>query len=566
MTVDGGKLVRSAHVEGGSKLHAVQGVLPRPQCFAPSSGFCRILIKAKLLFDSKLSLAANSLSISEGSLMMLLQLPIGNKCLLFLIAAVLTSSLCAGQTTLTKAGAASSTSADEPSRPNFIVILADDLGYNDLGCFGSRLIKTPNLDKIAADGVRFTDFYCAPSCTPSRAALMTGCYPCRTGFGDILNTFNGRRSPSGVLHPDSQYGINAAENTLPEILKSTGYSTGMVGKWHLGDAEQYNPVHNGFDDYFGVPYSNDMKPFYFLRGTERLQETPDNDLLTQRFTQEAVKFIRKQKDKPFFLYLAHCMPHVPVGASPAFKGKSARGPYGDAVEEVDWSVGEVVKAVADIGAEDNTLIVFLSDNGPWLARSETGGSATPLRNGKGSTYEGGVRVPCVMKWPAKIPAGKVSHGIAANMDLLPTFAALAGAKVPANRKIDGIDISALLLKPEGKSPRQSFLYYFGNQLHGVRSGEWKLRLKNNLLNEDVYRQGDLEMLEKVEMPAALYNLTNDPGEQKSVLWDRPNQKKQTHPRVSKHLNEMIGKARNDLGDSLTGVKGPNLRPIGGVEK
>lgn len=283
--------------------------------------------------------------------------------------------------------AAQDATSDDPAttQPNFIIIFVDDLGYNDLGCYGSPQIRTPRIDEMASQGVRFTNFYVAPSCTPSRAALMTGSHAPRVGFGDNLQNVKGKFSPSQVVHPDSPYGLNPNEITLPEVLKSVGYSTGMVGKWHLGDAEKFNPVHHGFDSFFGVPYSNDMKPYYYLRGTERLEEEPDNDLLTQRFTEEALAFLKVQKDNPFFLYLAHAMPHTPLGASSEFKEKSKRGAYGDVVEELDWSVGQILDAVKEHGIEEKTLVVFLSDNGPWHARGENGGSATPLRGAKGST-------------------------------------------------------------------------------------------------------------------------------------------------------------------------------------
>lgn len=454
---------------------------------------------------------------------------------------------------------AAETTSGAELKPNFVIILADDLGYNDLGSFGSPHIKTPHLDKLAADGARFTDWYAAPACTPSRAALLTGCYPARVGFGDNLGSVGGRKSPSSVLHPQSPYGLNAEEHTLPEVLKTAGYATGMVGKWHLGDAPEFNPTLHGFDFFFGMPYSNDMKPYYYLRGTERLPDAPDNDLITQTITREAVGFIGKHKDAPFLLYMAHAMPHTPLGASPGFKGKSPRGLYGDAVQEVDWSVGEIVKAVGAIGATDRTLIVFLSDNGPWLIRGENGGSATPLRNGKGSTYDGGIRVPCVMSWPGTVPAGTVCKQVATNMDVLPTLASLAGAELPATPAIDGKNITALLKDPEGaESPTGAFYYYFGNQLHGVRSGKWKLRLENNLKNENIYRREPEDLLKSIKMPAALYNLEDDPGEQKDVM--------RNHPQVVKRLRQAAEQARTDLGDSLTSVSGTNLRPIGTVQK
>ena len=441
-------------------------------------------------------------------------------------------------------------------RPNIIVILADDLGYADIGSFGAKGFETPQLDRLAKEGRRFTDFYVGgPACTPSRAALMTGCYPVRAGFADeVAYRANGTFSHSRVLWPNTKFGINPAEVTIPEVLRDAGYATGMVGKWHLGDAPAFNPVHHGFTEFFGAPYSHDMDPYYFLRGEERLPEKVDLDHHVARYTDEAKAFIRKHSEEPFFLYFAHHNPHTPLVTSEKFTGKSKRGPFGDAVEELDWSVGEVVDEVRRLNLDKKTLVIFTSDNGPWLVRGEKGGSATPLRGGKGTTYEGGVREPCVMWWPGTIPADSVCHEVAATMDFLPTFAALAGAKLPANRTIDGHDILPLMTEGDAKSPWQALYYFLGNELHAVRSGPWKLRAKNNFFNENIYRKGAPQDL---EMPAALYNLEVDPGEQKSVLAD--------HPKIVKRLEGYLQEARADLGDSLTGVKPTNARPAGHVK-
>ncbi|TWU26070.1 sulfatase family protein [Bythopirellula polymerisocia] len=441
-------------------------------------------------------------------------------------------------------------------RPNFVVIFADDLGYADLGCFGAKDIETPAIDRMAREGRRFTDFYVAsPTCTPSRAALLTGCYPLRAGFDvSIAVRKDGSRSPSRVLWPGSPMGLNPEEVTVAEALQDAGYATCMVGKWHLGDQPEFNPVNHGFDKYFGVLYSNDMSPYEYVRGTERLDEPLDRDEQLQRYTEEAVDFIQRERDKPFFLYLAHTMPHTPLGVSEKFRGVSKRGLYGDVVSEIDWSVGKILEVLRELELDERTLVVFTSDNGPWLHRGEDGGLATPLRGGKGSTYEGGVRVPCIMWQPNTVPADSVCNEISTTMDILPTFVSMSGGEVPTDRTIDGYDISQLVLgESQAASPYEYLLYYFGNELHGVRSGRWKLRAKNNLRNENIY---NYSAPKDVYLPAALYDLERDPGEQKSVLKD--------HPKIVKRLQGYLDAARADLGDSLTGIKPSNMRPIGRV--
>jgi arylsulfatase A-like enzyme len=438
-------------------------------------------------------------------------------------------------------------------RPNFVIILADDLGYSDVGCFGAKGFATPNLDRMAREGRRFTDFYVGgPACTPSRAALMTGCYPVRAGFADeVAYRADGTFSHSRVLWPNTQFGINPEEVTIAEVLRDAGYATGIVGKWHLGDAPQFNPIHHGFIEFFGAPYSHDMKPYYYLRGQKRLTEEVDIEHHVQRYTDEAVSFIRRHKSAPFFLYLAHHMPHTPLIASEEFEGHSKRGPFGDSVAELDWSVGQVLDTLRELKLDDRTLVVFTSDNGPWLVRGEQGGSARPLRGGKGTTYEGGVREACIMWRPGMIPPGTTCREVAATMDLLPTFASLAGAQLPTDHNIDGHDIRRLLTDKEAKSPWKALYYFLGNELHAVRSGPWKLRAKNNLFNEDIYRKNAPQ---DVPMPAALYNLRDDPGEQKSLIND--------HPDVVNRLEGYLAAARADLGDSLTGAKPTNARPPG----
>ena len=356
-------------------------------------------------------------------------------------------------------------------KPNFIIIFTDDQGYQDVGCFGSPLISTPNLDRMAAEGMKFTDFYVAAAvCSPSRAALLTGCYPPRVGI-------------TKVLFPRDSIGLNPKEITIADILKSRGYACACVGKWHLGHLPQFLPMQHGFDSYYGIPYSNDMrikrggKSGPPLMRNEDIIEHPANQAtLTQRYTKEAVEFIRKNTNRPFFLYLPHTMPHVPLFVSEKFKGKSKRGVYGDVIEEIDWSVGEILKTLKELDLDEKTLVFFTSDNGPWLSKGKNGGAALPLRDGKFSTCEGGMRVPAIACWPGRIPAGKVCHEPCATIDVLPTFAGLAGARAPVDRVIDGRDIWPLMSgKPAPKSPREAFYYYRGSRLQAIRSGKWKLR-------------------------------------------------------------------------------------------
>jgi len=378
--------------------------------------------------------------------------------------------------------------------PNIVLIFTDDQGYNDIGCFGSPKIKTPHLDKMATEGRRFTSFYSANSvCSPSRAALLTGCYPTRV-------------SVPGVLFPRHDTGLNPEEITIAEVLKGKGYATACIGKWHIGHKTKFLPTKQGFDSYFGIPYSNDMtidkaapladdivlregmtvekiksekpkKDWVPLMRDEKVVEYPcDQATLTKRYTEEAVEFIAANKESPFFLYLPHTMPHIPLFASPDFKGKSARGLYGDTIEEIDWSVGQVLRALKDNGVDDNTLVIYTSDNGPWNLKSGHGGSAFPLRGFKFQTLEGGMRVPCIMRWPGEVPAGSECDEIAASIDLMPTIAKLAGADAPADRVIDGSDIWSLISGAEGaKTPHDIYFFYKGNRLESARSGKWKLR-------------------------------------------------------------------------------------------
>lgn len=437
-------------------------------------------------------------------------------------------------------------------KPNFIIIFTDDQGYNDLSCFGAPQIKTPHIDRMAAEGMKFTDFYvAAPVCTPSRGALMTGCYPPRNSLGHVPR---GEDRMGGVFFPDSRAGIHPDEITLAELLKAQGYATGCVGKWHLGHLPEFLPTRNGFDYYYGIPYSNDMKPCPVLRMEEEIEEPAVQETLTERYTDESVKFIREHKDEQFFLYLAHSMPHIPIAASEKFAGTSDGGLYGDVIETIDWGVGQILDTLEELDLADNTVVVFTSDNGPWLTYGDLGGSATPLRGGKGTTYEGGMREPCVMRWPKRIPAGTVCSEVASTIDLLPTFAKLAGGEAPTDRIIDGKDILPLMTGQAGaKSPHEAFFYFFQHELHAVRSGPWKLRLPTTMLHEDIYRNGHKDIRD-VPIREALYNLETDIGEQKDV--------KQHHKDVVERLKGYADAIRADIGDTRTGVVGKNVRPVG----
>jgi arylsulfatase A len=442
-----------------------------------------------------------------------------------------------------------------PQRPpNIIIILSDDQGYADVGCYGARDLDTPNLDRMAREGIRFTDFYVAqPVCSASRAALLTGCYPNRIG---IL----------GALNPGSKHGIPASEKTLAELLKPRGYATAIYGKWHLGHRPEFLPTRHGFDDYFGLPYSNDMWPKHptlkfpdlpLIEGEKIVGYNPDQTQLTTWYTERAVRFIARHKDRPFFLYLAHTMPHVPLHVSSKFKGKSKRGLYGDVIMEIDWSVGQVLAAVKEHRLDERTLVIFTSDNGPWLSYGNHGGSALPLREGKMTTWEGGVREPCIARWPGHIPAGAVCREPAMTIDLVPTVARLAGASLP-DHKIDGLDIWPLLAaRPGAVSPHEAYYFYWGRELQAIRSGRWKLHFPHTcitLAGKPGGKDGKPATESKGRTPLALYDLVQDSGETSNLV-DR-------HPEIVRHLKALADVAREDLGDSATKQVGKRVRAVG----
>lgn len=407
--------------------------------------------------------------------------------------------------------------------PNVVFLYADDLGYGDLGCYGAEKIKTPNLDRMAAEGLRFTSFYsCAPSCTPSRVGLLTGRYPIRTGL-------------SRVLFPSARQGLEDSEVTLAEALRARGYATACVGKWHLGHLPAFLPTRHGFDRYFGIPYSNDMDlpqrkepPTPLLRDEKVVEQPAELGTLTRRYTEEAIRFISDSRGKPFFLYLPYTMPHVPLAASERFKGRSAGGLYGDVVEELDGSVGEILAALRRFDVDANTLVVFSSDNGPWLSQKERGGSAGKLRNGKGTTFEGGVREPCIARWPGRIRAGRVEDSPAIMLDWLPTLARLAGGTAPADRVIDGRDIRDVLFET-GRRSDEEFFFYHREELLSHRSGSWKL-MRSNPGPLPGHSQGH---------PLMLFNLEEDPCETTSLA-DR-------HPDIAGRLEAEMEAFEKSLG-------------------
>ena len=447
-----------------------------------------------------------------------------------------------------------SSAADRP--PNIVIVFFDDLGWGDLGAFGAKRIRTPNMDLLASQGTRFTSFYVSqPVCSASRASLLTGCYANRIGI-------------HGALFPGAPTGLHAGETTLAEVLRARGYATGMVGKWHLGSQKQFLPVRHGFDEYLGLPYSNDMWPNHptakpgsypplpLIEGDEVLETQPDQRFLTERYTRRAVDFIDRHRDAPFFLYVAHSMPHVPLHVSPRRQNHSAGGVYGDVIEELDESVGALMDALRRNGLEDNTWVVVTSDNGPWLSYGDHAGSAGPFREGKGTVYEGGIRVPCIMRWPGRIPAGRSCNEPLMTIDLLPTIAHRVGATLPENR-IDGHDVRPVLNGTGPGPDRTYWFYYLQNQLQAVRQGRWKLILPHGvgvLQGRPGGKEGKPVAYTQTRMSQALYDLESDPGETRD--------RSETNPRVLRRLLREVELARQELGDSLIGRSGSGAREPG----
>jgi arylsulfatase len=471
--------------------------------------------------------------------------------------------------------------AGEKNRPpNVILILTDDQGYGDVGCFGAKKIKTPNLDRMARAGMRFTNFYVTEAvCSASRASILTGSYAVRVGL-------------QGALNHTNRIGISDREPNLARMFKERGYRTALFGKWHLGHLPAFHPLRHGFDEFVGTMFPNDCSnqfhpiirtfpPFTVYEGEKAILEDPDQSIFTSMLTKRAVDFIGKNKDRPFFLYLAHVMPHVPIHPSAKYRGKSEAGPYGDVIEEIDWSVGEILAALKANGLDENTLIIFTSDNGPFLSYGNHAGSAGLLRGGKLTAFEGGVRMPCIMRWTGRIPAGRDCNEIVSTIDLLPTLTRLVGGKRP-DLKIDGKDILPLMEGKEGaKSPHEAFFFYYGSELHAVRSGPWKLHFPHPYLEVagEPGKNGKPSNFEKLKPESIkdtsflglasrhgykvmrtgleLYNLDADIGEAKNIA--------DKHPDVVRRLQAFGDQIRIELGDTLTGKKGSGNRAPGKVE-
>jgi len=447
--------------------------------------------------------------------------------------------------------------------PNIVIIFADDQGYADVGVFGAKGFETPNLDRMAREGRRFTHWYSAqPVCSASRTALLTGCYPNRIGI-------------HGALGPSARHGINASEMTIAEVAKQKDYATAIFGKWHLGHRAEFLPLRHGFDEYFGLPYSNDMWPYHptapknypdlpLIEGDRVVKPkvTPEDQThLTTWYTEHAVDFINRNKDQPFLLYVPHSMPHVPLYVSEKFKGKSAQGMYGDVIMEIDWSVGQILAALKANQIDENTLVIYTSDNGPWLSYGDHAGSALPLREGKGTAWEGGVREPTIMRWPGKIPAGTVCDVPAMNIDILPTIAHLIGAELP-DHKIDGLNVWPLIAGESGaKNPHDGYWFYYKqNELHSVIQAPWKLYLPHEyrtLSGQPGGTGGKPVPYDSANVETSeLYNLAEDISEKRNVAKD--------HPEIVKRLEAFAEEARAELGDKLRNRLGRGTRQPGRV--
>lgn len=447
-------------------------------------------------------------------------------------------------------------------KPNIVLINCDDLGYGDLGCYGSKKNDTPYIDKLAKGGIKFNDFYMgSPVCSPSRGSMMTGCYPPRIGFGSFHNEI--------VLFPGFDIGLNKNEITIADILKEQGYKTMHVGKWHCGDQEEFMPTNHGFDDYYGLPFSNDMArtesnpnkfpPLPLVHGNEVIQQQPDQRSLTERYTEKSIEFIKESEGNPFFLYLAHMHVHLPLYAAESFVKKSRNGDYGACVMAIDWSTGAIVEALKKYGVLENTIIIFTSDNG---SRNDFGESNGILRGGKRETWEGGQRVPFIVYWASHIESGE-SNELITSLDLLPSLATIVGGKVPMDRIIDGIDLSDLLLGKTKKSKRSTFFYYLCNTLEAARVGKWKLHVAKPKVSrelEEIEKDPSIIPAPEIDVSMAvfeLYDLENDPSEKINLYYK--------YPEVVKSIMKEIEQCRLDLGDAFTKTDAKNIRAIGKVE-
>lgn len=441
--------------------------------------------------------------------------------------------------------------------PNIVLIYIDDMGYGDIESTGATSYQTPNFNQMQKEGIFFTQYYSPQAvCTASRAGMLTGTYPNRIGF-------------AGAIDHTSKMGLSPDEETIPELLKAHGYSTAAYGKWHLGHLPEFLPRQHGFDEYFGIPYSNDMWPnhptgknYYpplpLIENETTIQTNPDQSQFTTQFTEKSLNFIERNKKKPFFLYLAHPMPHVPLFVSDKFKGKSKQGLYGDVIMELDWSIGQIRKKLKDLNLEENTLLIVTSDNGPWINYGNHAGSTGGLREGKGTSFEGGQRVPCLMTWKGVIPEGIICNNLASSIDILPTISAITGAALPV-KKIDGVNILELMKGNFSQNPRDNFLYYYRkNSLEAIRKGDWKLVFPHHTRTYEGFRPGNDgqpgQTNENYFFEGGLFDLRRDPGERYNVRGE--------YPEVETELLKIAKTAREDLGDDLTNNPGKNRRSAG----